>query len=247
MANDNRHVIAVADPVELARMAAERVIARISANAGRAAICLTGGSSPQQLYQLLASDAYRSRIPWDHVHWFIGDDRFVAADNPLNNMAMARRLFLDACAPEDTIHPIPTDAANPEDAAQRYESELKSYYGSGRLNPARPLFDLVLMGVGPDGHIASLFPGYPALDETERWVVGVPQANVEPFVPRVTLTLPVLASCREMLFEAAGADKRAILTRVFDGEDLPANRVCAAGDTVWLIDQAAMPEHFRGR
>jgi len=247
MANDNRHVIAVADPVELARMAADRVIARISANAGRAAICLTGGSSPQQLYQLLATDTYRSRIPWDHVHWFIGDDRFVAADGPLNNMAMARRLFLDACAPEDTIHPIPTDAADPEDAALRYESELKSYYGSGRLNPDRPLFDLVLMGVGPDGHIASLFPGYPALDETERWVVGVPQANVEPFVPRVTLTLPVLASCREMLFEAAGADKRAILTRVFDGEDLPANRVCAAGDTVWLIDQAAMPEHFRGR
>ena len=95
MVNDNRHVIAVADPAELAKMAADRVIARISANAGRAAICLTGGSSPQQLYQLLATDAYRSRIPWDHVHWFIGDDRFVAADDPLNNMAMARRLFLD--------------------------------------------------------------------------------------------------------------------------------------------------------
>jgi 6-phosphogluconolactonase len=247
MVNDNRHVIAVADPVELAKVAADRIIARISANAGRAAICLTGGSSPKQLYQLLATDAYRSRIPWDHVHWFIGDDRFVAADDLLNNMAMARRLFLDRCAPADTIHPIPTDAVDPEDAARRYESELKSHYGFSRLNPARPLFDLVLMGVGPDGHIASLFPGYPALDETERWVVGVPHAHVEPLVPRVSLTLPVLASCREMLFEAAGADKRAILTRVFDGEDLPANRVCAAGDTVWLVDQAALPEHFRGR
>lgn len=246
MVNDNRHVIAVADPAELAKVAAERLIARISANAGGAAICLTGGSSPKQLYQLLATDAYRSRIPWDHVHWFIGDDRFVTADDPLNNMAMARRLFLDACAPDDNIHPIPTDAADPEDAARRYERELQSYYGSSRLNPARPLFDLVLMGVGPDGHIASLFPGYPALDETERWVVGVSEANVEPSVPRVTLTLPVLASCHEMLFEVAGADKRAILTRVFDGEDLPANRVCA-GETVWLVDQAALPEHFRGR
>lgn len=247
MVNDNRHVIAVADAAELAKMAAERVIARISANPGRAAICLTGGSSPKQLYQLLATDAYRSRIAWDHVHWFIGDDRFVAADDPLNNMGVARRLFLDACAPADNIHPMATDAADPEDAARHYESELKSYYGFSRLNPGRPLFDLVLMGVGPDGHIASLFPGYPAVEETERWVVGVPKANVEPLVPRVSLTLPVLASCHEMLFEAAGADKRAILTRVFDGEDLPANRVCAASDTVWLVDQAALPELFRGR
>jgi 6-phosphogluconolactonase len=247
MVNDASQVIAVADPVELARMAADRLIARISANAGRAAICLTGGSSPKQLYQLLATDACRSQIPWDRVHWFIGDDRFVAADDPLNNMAMARRLFLDACAPEDAIHPIATDAADPQEAARRYEDELKSYYGFSRLNPARPLFDLVLMGVGPDGHIASLFPGHPALDETGRWAVGVPRAPVEPRVPRVSLTLPVLASCHEMLFEAAGADKRAILARVFDGEDLPANRVRAAGETVWLVDQAALPEHFRGR
>ena len=115
-----------------------------------------------------------------------------------------------------------------------------------QLDPARPLFDLVLMGVGPDGHTASLFPGYPALDETGRWVVGVPKANVEPFVPRVTLTLPALASCREMLFEVAGADKRAILTRVLAGENLPANRAQSIGETVWLVDQAALPENFRG-
>ena len=102
------------------------------------------------------------------------------------------------------------------------------------------------MGVGPDGHTASLFPGYPALDETERWVVGVPKANVEPFVPRVTLTLPTLASCREMLFEVAGAEKRAILTRVLAGENLPANRARSSGETIWLVDQAALPENFRG-
>src|SRR6202163_1300907 len=247
MVNDNHHVIAVADPAQLAKMAADRLIARISANAGRAAICLTGGSSPKQLYQLLATDAYRSKIPWDHVHWFIGDDRFVAANDPLYNMGMARRLFLDRCAPADTIHPIPTDAADPEDAARRYESELKSYYGFGRLNPARPLFDLVLMGVGPDGHTASLFPGYPALDETQRWVVGIPKAHVEPFVPRVTLTLPALNSCREMLFEVSGADKRAILTRVLAGENLPANRAHSMGETIWLVDTAALPENFRGQ
>jgi 6-phosphogluconolactonase len=245
--NDNRHVITVADPAALAKAAADRIMARIDANPGRAAICLTGGSSPRQLYQLLASDAYRGRIPWDHVHWFIGDERFVPATDPLNNMAMARRIFLDACAPADNIHRIPTDLADPDQSARQYESELKSYYGAGVLNPARPLFDLVLLGVGPDGHTASLFPDYPAIEETERWVVGVPQAHVEPFVPRVTLTLPALGSCREMLFEVAGAEKRAILTRVLEGENLPAGRTCSLGQTLWLVDKAALPENFRGR
>ena len=245
--NDNRHVITVADPAALAKAAADRIMARIEANPGRAAICLTGGSSPRQLYQLLASDAYRGRIPWDHVHWFIGDERFVPATDPLNNMAMARRIFLDACAPADNIHRIPTDLADPDQSARQYESELKSYYGAGVLNPARPLFDLVLLGVGPDGHTASLFPDYPAIEETERWVVGVPQAHVEPFVPRVTLTLPALGSCREMLFEVAGAEKRAILTRVLEGENLPAGRTYSLGQTLWLVDKAALPENFRGR
>jgi len=250
MTNDNRQVIAVADPAELAKIAADRLIARIAANAGRAAICLTGGSSPKQLYQLLATEPCRDKIPWDRVHWFIGDERFVPADDPLNNMSMARRTFLDRCAPASNIHPIPTETAhpdNPDEGAERYERELKSFYGAEALGPARPLFDLVLMGVGHDGHTASLFPGYPAVEETARWVVGVPRANVEPFVPRVTLTLPALGSCHEMLFEVAGADKRALLTRVFDGEDLPANRACATGETVWLVDQAALPEHVRGR
>src|SRR4029077_19516116 len=125
--------------------------------------------------------------------------------------------------------------------------ELQSFYGVDQLDSAWPLFDLVLMGVGPDGHTASLFPGYPALEETERWVVGVPEAHVEPFVPRVTLTLPALASCREMLFEVSGPDKRTILTRVLDGEDLPANRVRSTGETIWLLDKAALPENFRAQ
>ena len=103
------------------------------------------------------------------------------------------------------------------------------------------------MGVGPDGHIASLFPLYPAIAEAERWVVGVPEAHVEPFVPRVTLTLPALGSCREMLFEVAGSEKRAILTRVLAGENLPANQARSAGETIWLVDQAAFPENSGGR
>jgi 6-phosphogluconolactonase len=244
--SDNRHVIGVSDANALAKAAADRIMARIAANAGRVAICLTGGSSPKQLYQLLATEAYRSRLPWDRVHWFIGDERFVPADDPLHNMGVARWIFLDRHAPASNIHPIPTDTANPQEAARRYESELKSFYGADRLDSTRPLFDVVLMGVGPDGHTASLFPDDPALEETERWVVGVPRAKVEPFVPRVTLTLPALGSCREMLFEVSGADKRAILTRVFDGENLPANHAHSIGETVWLADRAALPENFRG-
>jgi 6-phosphogluconolactonase len=245
--SDTRHVITVSDPVALAQTAAERIIARIAANGDRVAICLTGGSSPKQLYQLLATDTYRSQIPWQRVHWFIGDERFVPLDDPLNNMGTARRIFLDRYAPTANIHAIPTDAADPEQAAHRYESELKSFYGASELDSARPLFDVVLMGVGPDGHIASLFPGYPAIEETERWVIGVPKAHVEPFVPRVTLTLPALNSCREMLFEVSGADKRVILTRVLAGENLPANHAHSMGETIWLVDTAALPETFRGQ
>src|SRR6186713_3288044 len=127
-ANYNREVITVADPAALAATAAEHVVARIGANGGRIAICLTGGSSPKQLYQLLATDAYRDRIPWNRVHWFIGDERFVPPGDPLNNMDMARRSFLDRCAPAANIHPIATDTPDPDESAERYARELKSFY-----------------------------------------------------------------------------------------------------------------------
>jgi 6-phosphogluconolactonase len=240
-------IIRTADPAALAEAAAARLMARIDANDGRIAICLTGGSSPKRLYALIALEPYRSRIPWQRVHWFIGDERFVAAGDPLHNMSMARQIFLDACAPSANIHPMPTDVAGPDDAAHAYEHELKSFYGTERIEPTRPLFDLVLLGVGPDGHVASLFPAYPALDERERWVVGVATAPVAPQVPRVTLTFPALSACREMLFAVAGPDKRAILTRVLAGENLPANRAQAAGETVWLVDDSALPEGAGGQ
>jgi 6-phosphogluconolactonase len=236
----------VEDAVALAEAAADRLIERIEANPGRIAICMTGGSSPKRLYELLATEPYRSEIPWDRVHWFIGDDRFVSSSDPLNNMTMARTAFLDACAPLANVHPIKTDASNPDDAAALYARELQSFYGADKLDKAKPLFDLVLLGVGPDGHVASLFPSYPAIEIKDRWVVGVPEAHVKPFVPRVSLTLPALASCREMLFLMSGEDKRAILTRVLKGEDLPANRARSDGETVWLCDKAALPDDARG-
>jgi len=243
--SDGRQLVRVADKAALAAAAADHLLAQIDTNPARVAVCLTGGSSPKQLYELLATEPYRSRIPWDRVHWFIGDERFVAAGDPLHNMTMARQAFLDACAPEANIHPIPTDCAGPDESARRYADELRAFYGADRLVPARPLFDLVLMGVGPDGHTASLFPGFPAVEVRDRWVVGVDRANVAPFVPRVSLTLPPLASCHKMLFEVAGKDKRAILTRVLSGENLPANRARSDQQTVFLIDAAAWPEDLR--
>jgi 6-phosphogluconolactonase len=246
MTAPNRHIVVVEDAVALAEAAADRLIERIEANPGRIAICMTGGSSPKRLYELLATEPYRSEIPWDRVHWFIGDDRFVPSGDPLNNMTMARTAFLDTCAPLANVHPIKTDAANPDEAAALYTRELQLFYGADKLDKAKPLFDLVLLGVGPDGHVASLFPSYPAIEIKDRWVVGVPEAHVKPFVPRVSLTLPALASCREMLFLMSGEDKRAILTRVLKGEDLPANRARSDGETVWLCDKAALPDDARG-
>jgi 6-phosphogluconolactonase len=246
MTGPGRHIVVVDDATALAEAAAERLIERIEANTGKIAICMTGGSSPKRLYELLATEPYRSEIPWDRVHWFIGDDRFVPADDSNNNMSMARTAFLDACAPAANVHAIETSAASPDEAAALYVRELQAFYGADKLDKARPLFDLVLLGVGPDGHVASLFPGYPAIEVKDRWVVGVPEAHVKPFVPRVSLTLPTLASCREMLFLMSGADKREILTRVLSGEDLPANRARSEGETVWLCDKAALPDDDRG-
>ena len=204
-------IVVVEDAPALAEAAARRLVKRVSGK-DRAAVALTGGSSPQGLYRLLAEDPWRGEVPWQRVHWFIGDDRFVPETDPLSNMGTARRLFLDRVrAPRQNIHPMATDANDPEDAARLYEDELKAFYGAERLDPARPLFDMVLMGLGGDGHTASLFPNSPALNETQRWALGIAKAGMEPFVPRVTLTFPALASTREMLFLIDSADKRAIL------------------------------------
>lgn len=242
-----RQIIAVADASALAEAAADRLLARMNANHGRIAICLTGGSSPKRLYELLATPRYRARIPWDRTHWFIGDDRFVPQDDPLSNIGMARRAFLDSCAPAKSVYPIPTDAADPDSAAQQYASILHRFYNSETFDIARPLFELVLMGIGPDGHTASLFPGFPEIERCDGWVAGVPKANVAPFVPRVTLTLPALGSCREMLFLISGAEKREIVAKVLTDETLPAARARSRQDTVWLIDDAARPDVLDAR
>lgn len=246
-AGDHRQIVVAADAEALARSAAQRLLARIALHHDRPTICLTGGSGPQRMFELLATE-FEDRIPWGHVHWFISDERVVSFDDPLSNMGTAKRVLLDGRAPAANIHAIPaSNGADPDEVARRYERELQEFYGSAKLDPARPLFDLVLGGVGPDGHTASLFPGWPQLAIRDRWTAGVDKAHVEPFVPRVTLTFPALASCSEMLFLIHGAGKRSIVERVFAGEDLPAGHARSNGETVWMISEDALPESVRDR
>ena len=235
-------IIVLADEAALAEAAARRLIGSIKSRPARASVCLTGGSTPAALYRALARKSYRDELLWERIDWFIGDDRYVPIDHPLSNMGMAKALFLDACATPGSIHSIPMNAGSPAAAAAAYQAELTSHYGEPVLTTGRPLFDIVLMGIGPDGHTASLFPGSPLLNERKQWVAGVERANVAPFVPRVTLTFPALQSCREMLVLVSGAGKRAVLSRLAKGEDLPAGRLDPAGAFVWMMDSAAAPE-----
>jgi 6-phosphogluconolactonase/glucosamine-6-phosphate isomerase/deaminase len=145
------------------------------------------------------------------------------------------------------IHRIPTGVATPEESARIYEQRLREF-GDGRsLTLDAPLFSLVLMGLGDDGHTASLFPGQHAVEEKTRWVVGVDEAGLEPYVPRVTLTLPALASTHEMLFLVSGSEKRPALERIAAGEALPAARARSRGELVWLVDRDAAPQSLRER
>jgi len=237
MSRPARELLIVDDADVLAREAAARVIDCIGKSA-RPAVCLTGGSSPRRLYELLGSEPFRDQIPWARVQWFMGDERLVPHEHQLSNIGMARRIFLDRMAPRENVHAVATDTLDPGAAARAYEQDLRSFYGADHLDPARPLFDIVLLGVGPDGHVASLFPGA-SHDDEGHWTIGVARANVAPFVPRVSLTFTALASCRQMLFLVSGPEKRAIFASVQRGEDLPAAHIHSNTLTTWLVDRAA--------
>src|SRR5438067_1676416 len=232
-----------ADPEALAHRVAQWITDLACHANGRFSIALSGGSTPKRLYQLLAGAPYKDVLPWERVHWFFGDDRVVPWDAPESNYGMAREAMLaQAPVPSANIHGIVYEG-NPSDAAGTYERELKSWYGADKLDPARPLFDVVLLGMGPDGHTASLFPGKPALDELSRWVTEVPVPGLNPQVPRVTLTFPALASAGSVAFVAAGADKKAMMDRALAGDwELPSARVKSNGELIWFVDKAARGE-----
>lgn len=230
----------LADGEALARAAAECLAKMVAHAPGpRVAICLSGGSTPRRLYQLLASGV-PAALPWGRIHWFFGDERMVPPESPDSNAGMARDALLARVPiPPDHVHAVPVAQLSAEAAASAYAAELEDFYGAGRLEADRPFFDLTLLGIGEDGHTASLFPGMPAIEEDRAWTAPVPVAGQPPYVPRVTLTRPALASSRLVLFLVAGAGKRPALTRIAQAS-LPAARIAEASPRCrWLIDRAA--------
>jgi 6-phosphogluconolactonase len=228
-----------ADLETTARHAAAWIADLAHASAGRFAIALSGGSTPRRLYQLLAAPPFRDVLPWPRIHWFWGDERFVPWDHRDSNYGMVRAALLaQAPIPPQNVHGIETEG-DPDTAARAYERVLKSFYGAALLNPARPLFDVQLLGLGADGHTASLLPGTSVLDERERWVAAVTGGRQQ---ARITLTYPALESSRYTAFLVAGADKREALARVLSGDrTLPAGRLEPQGELFWFIDEKARP------
>lgn len=233
----------VPDAETLARAAADRVteIARAAIEAqGRVTIALSGGSTPRALFRLLSQEPWREWIDWERLYVFWGDERTVPPDDPESNYRMAHEeLLARVPIPAGQIHRMRGED-DPSEAARSYEAVLREVFA---LAPgAWPRFDLILLGIGADGHTASLFPGTAALHETERLVVAneVPQLSTT----RLTLTAPVITAAAQVLVLAAGADKADAVRRAIAGprdlEETPSQLLRdARGEVTWLLDEAA--------
>lgn len=218
---------------------------------GAFTVALSGGMTPKVVYERLALPPYLQKLNWEAVHLFWGDDRCVPPDDPASNYRMACQALVNRVPiPKENLHPIPFQASSCAEAAALFEEDLQRFFrhetrlavstGKKRQGPVFPVFDLILLGLGRDGHTASLFPGHTALEEQGRWAVGVPDPPSPPHIARVTLTLPVINRARTVLFLVAGADKHAIVEKIIGELDVPespfpAARVRPAGRLVWLI------------
>jgi 6-phosphogluconolactonase len=205
---------------------------------GRFAIALAGGHTPAKLYALWARGGKRGvEIPWDRVYLFWSDERYVPQNDSLSNYRMVRETLIDHVpVPAENVHPMPTDYPDPEKAARAYESEMRQFFGSGA-----PAFDLQLLGLGTEGHTASLFPGSPALDENQRWVAAVEVPAAPP--RRLTLTPVVLNEGRKTIFMVDGQKKREIIHALREepssSSRYPVSHVQPTGGVLWLLDEAA--------
>lgn len=234
-----------ADAKEVATDAAERFVeiaAEASITRGRFTVALAGGSTPRLLYQLLAAPPFRARVDWARAEVFFGDERCVPPDHPDSNFRMCRESLLDHVPIlAERIHRMRGEQSDRQRAARLYQEEMAAAFGVGP-DRAPPRLDLILLGLGADGHTASLFPHTDPLREGERWVV----TNIAPVQPtfRLTLTAPVFERAENILFLVVGADKARALADVLEGtldaDRLPAQLIRPSGATVlWLIDAAA--------
>ncbi len=233
-------------PQTLAERAAEELAglaAKAIAQRGKFRLALAGGNTPRMLYERLAQAPYPDQIDWAAVEIFFGDERCVPPDHPDSNFRMANESLLGRVSiPPEQIHRMRGEI-EPAMAARAYEAELKAAFGN-----AQPAFDLLLLGLGEDGHTASLFPGSTALSHKKHWVTAVEHHRPPPpLVTRISLTLPALNAAREVWFLVSGAGKANILRRVLEPEGetdlLPAQQVQpVSGELVFLVDRAAWPE-----
>lgn len=241
-------IIVAPDAGEVSRRAADLFVQAARQAAARYrtfTVALSGGSTPRGLYKLLAQEPYRAQIPWELVHVFWADDRCVPPDHPDCNYRLAHdTLLAHLPLPETNIHRVHTETGDCAGAAADYAQELVTFFNleAGEW----PRFDLVLLGVGEDGHIASLFPGRPALDEQTALAVATPPGRLPPQVDRVTLTLPVLNAARRVVFLVTGTGKAEMVRRILagpetaEGASLPAQRVRPTdGRVTWILDKAA--------
>jgi 6-phosphogluconolactonase len=228
----------LADADAVARYVADFLLEQAALTSGMFRVALSGGSTPKKLYALMAQPGYAARFPWARTQFFYGDDRLVPATSPDSNRGMVQNmLFSHVPASTENIFPMP-DEGEPDLAAERYEKTLKTVYGSDRLETGRPLFDVVLLGLGENGHTASLFPRQPVLKEKVRWVAScVPDDAPH---TRLTLTYPAIASSCHILFLVTGTSKQAVLERVRGGDPAePASQIRSEGEIVWVVDRAA--------
>jgi 6-phosphogluconolactonase len=241
-------IIIAHDAADLSRRAADlflRAVRQAAAHYRSFTVALSGGSTPKGLYTLLAQEPYRSEVPWELVHIFWGDERCVPPDNADSNYKLAYDALLSQVPlPETNIHRIHAESGDCAQAAADYAQELITFFGLE--HGALPRFDLMLQGVGDDGHTASLFPGLPALEEQRALVVASPPGRLPPPVDRITTTLPVLNAAEHVVFMVMGQGKAEVVRQILTAPDatpgdlLPAQRVRPAeGRLTWLLDKAA--------
>jgi 6-phosphogluconolactonase len=233
---ESRAVVS-ANAEAVARAAANWFVERMQQSEGTFRIALSGGSTPKTFFRLISGPDYREWVGWDRLQIFWGDERFVPHDSPDSNYRMADQSLLSRVPVlAKNIHPIPVDGT-PDDAARSYETTLQSLYGATTFDPAKPLFDVNLLGIGQDGHTASLLPDSPELEERTRWVVPVLKGRPE---PRITLTYPALESARFTVFIVTGAEKAEAVAKARASDpSIPAGRLNPQGETIWFLDKAA--------